>query len=374
MRSYALLLVATLMLFPGVSGALDLRVGEQPLIDRAEKVVDDVYAAGAAVTHLGSVTGDLFAAGGNVLVQGLVTGDVVVAGGSVSVLSDLPDDLRVAGGNVTISGDIKGDVIVFGGQVHISGTIEGDLIAVGASVTLDAPVAGSARFLGSTITINAPISGEVRANVERISLTEKASIGGAFAYTAVQEAEKEAGARVLGGIEFTKRTDLREAATEGLIAFLTVWLVLKFLMLLTSALVIGLVFKKYAIELGQRSLAHPIPEFGIGLVIAIVLPVVSLLLILSFIGMPLGIIGFLSFMALMMYGHIIGAIVLGSLLNSWLFTRPIDVNWKTILLGSVVFYVLGSIPFVGWIARTFFILVALGAALTMKWEIAKEWR
>jgi len=140
------------------------------------------------------------------------------------------------------------------------------------------------------------------------------------------------------------------------------------------ALIIGLYFEKYSRELGKRVFLQPVPEFVAGLVAMISLPIISLLFILSIIGMPLGIIGLMVSAGILLYGHVIAPIIVGSLMNVWLFKRPMEVTWKTVLMGSVAFYAIGLVPVVGFIARTFFILLSVGAALRMKWDIAKEWR
>ena len=275
---------------------------------------------------------------------------------------------------MTLNSDVGGDVIVFGGQVHISGTIKGDLITYGGTVLMDAAVSGKARIGGGDIHINGSIAENTQVQAENVALGSGAVLAGDFEYSAVKEVVKENGAQVVGKETFTPNPDFRKAAKQGVIAFLSLWFFLKFLMLTAGALVIGLFFRKYATELGLRSLAEPVPQAVTGIVTLIVLPVISGILMVSVIGLPLGILGMLSWAALVMTGHLVAPIVLGSLLFAWILHKPIEVNWKTILVGSFVFYFIGFIPFVGWLARTFFLILTVGAMLRMKWRIAKEWR
>jgi len=371
----SILTIAALLLvsLPALSGALELRAGEQSVVQVNEVVTDDLYAAGAAVTHLGEAQHDLAAAGGNILIQGGVTGDLFIVGGTITVLGNVGDDVRIAGGTVSLRGNVAGDVIIVGGQVTLSGPIGGDVVVAGGSVRIEGAVEGSVRTWGSSIVIDAPIGGSVESESEKLVLGERALIAGPLSYRAVSPSDIPDDA-VLGPVTYEKRTDIRDAAQKGLIAFVSLWLVAKFLMTVGCALIIGLYFEKYSRELGKRVFLQPVPEFVAGLVAMISLPIISLLFILSIIGMPLGIIGLMVSAGILLYGHVIAPIIVGSLMNVWLFKRPMEVTWKTVLMGSVAFYAIGLVPVVGFIARTFFILLSVGAALRMKWDIAKEWR
>jgi cytoskeletal protein CcmA (bactofilin family) len=366
---------ALLLLFPVLALALEMRAHDQPTIGANETIAGDIYIAGGSVTHLGKVEGDFVGAGGTVLVQGPVGADVMVSGGTVTVVGPVADDVRVAGGNVTVNSLVTGDVVAFGGQLTIAGHIGGDVVAYGGTIRIDAPVTGDVRLGGGNIYINAPIAGTVRIDAaEKVTLGQSAAIAGDLIYSSASEASVENGARVEGATAYTPRPDIREAATEGLIAFLSLWFIAKFFMMLVAAMLVGLIFKRYATELGRRALVQPLPEFATGLVTVIVLPIISGILLVTIVGIPLGLLGLFLFAAMLVFGGIIAPIVLGSLLNSWIFTKPIEVSWKTILMGVAAFYLAGFVPFVGTLARLFFFFLALGAALRFKWGMAKEWR
>lgn len=366
--------VCVLLIIPIISHGLELRASDQPNVGAQEKIVGDLYIVGGNVTSSGVVSGDLVTAGGSVLLNGEVKSDILAAGGTVTVLGKALDDVRVFGGNVIVTSDVTGDVIVAGGNVQVAGKVGGDVMAAGGAVSIDAPVAGNVRVAGGEVRINAPITGNVEVQADKVSLGSTAKIGGVFMYHAATQAQIADGAEIKGETTYTPRVDVREGLKQGFIAFLSLWFVLKFLMLLTGAMVLGLFFKKYFDELTKRSLQEPMPEFVTGLVTVIVLPIMSAILVATVIGMPLGIIGFTSFIGMMIFGGLIAPILLGNMLSVWLFKKTGETSWKTILLGVVVFYVAGFIPFVGWLARTFFVLLALGAALRIKWSVAKEWR
>ena len=221
--------------------------------------------------------------------------------------------------------------------------------------------------------LNSAVRGSARIDAEKVRFTDKASVGGALNYSAVSEMEKAAGARIAGEISFTPRPDVREAATQGLVAFLSFWFVLKFLMLLLGSLIISYFFHGYSMDLVSRCRARPVQEFALGLATMIALPVISLVLMASLIGLPIGILGFLGFLGLGVFAHLIGPIVFGSFLYSWMFAVAPTVNWKTTVLGATIFYLIWFVPVAGWLARAFFIFLSIGATISFKWDIARKW-
>ena len=141
------------------------------------------------------------------------------------------------------------------------------------------------------------------------------------------------------------------------------------------ALLLGLVFRRYAMTLVENAVTQPLLEMGRGLVVLIVLPVVSALLFFTLIGVPLGFLGLFAFIAAMLGVWMIVPIILGSIAHHALFkTVAYEVSWKTILLGTALYVLVGIIPFLGGLAQFALILLTLGAVLKLKWDIAKEWR
>jgi hypothetical protein len=50
------------------------------------------------------------------------------------------------------------------------------------------------------------------------------------------------------------------------------------------------------------------------------------------------------------------------------------VDWKTISIGSVAYFIFGLIPIVGWLASLFFFVLVVGSATKIKLDIVNEWR
>ncbi len=370
---YGLAMMA--LIIPVAVFSAEFRAGDQPSVGLSERIDNDVYMAGGNVTSAGSVSGDLLVGGGSITISGEVGGDITALGGNIAILSNVGDDIRVGGGNITIQGKVAGDVIVGGGQVTVGGAgVGGDVIIGGGVVRIDAPVEGGLKIGGGNIYINAPIKGDIIIyDADKVTLGKSAVISSNIKYKAKEELTKEDGAVVSGEVSFeeSKRKKVSPALFAGLI---TLWILGKFLILLASALVIGLVFRRYVKEAIAKAVTRPLLELGRGLVVFAALPVLSVLMLVTILGIPFGILGILAFMILIMFSWIVAPIILGSVVHHYYFKGETEVSWKTILLGVFIFQILCIVPLLGWLVRAFAVLVALGAIVAIKWQVAREWR
>ncbi len=365
-----------LVLAPVLALAAEVRVGDQPSTLINTTLADDLYMAGGSATSAGNVQGDVALAGGNVLISGNVSADILAAGGTVTILGTVGDDLRAGGGTIIVQGAVVDDVFIGGGQITLGGSgIGGDAIVGGGSVHIDAPIGGSLRIGGGEAYINAPVGGDVDVRAEKVTLGPRANIQGNFNYHSPSKATLEEGAIVVGETTYDEAASTQGMAVAGFFAFLTIALLIKFFAIFLSALVIASVFKRYTHELVVRAYAEPWSNLGWGLVAMIVLPILSVVLLFTLVGIPFGIIGLLAWVMILVFGIILAPIIIGAVVHKWIWKPAIhEVSWKTILLGTFIYTVLKIIPFIGGLVCFFVVLLAIGVVLGIKKEVAKEWR
>lgn len=374
--SKVIIACAALLLAPAYAAAAEFRMADQPSVGRAEVVSDDMYMAGGVVTSSGEIRGDLIAGGGSVLVSGPVSGDVIAGGGNVTILGDIGDDIRVGGGNVVINGAIAGDAVVGGGQVHLSGpSVGGDVAVGGGTVRIDSPVSGFVKAGGGDVYINAAIGGDVEVDADSVTLGPDAEIAGNFTYTSGKEATIEEGAVVRGETAYTPRQSGAKVGAAALAGIVTLALLAKLLMSLAGAFVVLLVFRRYAHVVVEKAAANPLYEMGRGLVFLILTPIVSVILLVTVIGIPFGVLGLLGYAATLIFVSFVAPIVLGTMTHKLVGKRAEhELSWRTVLLGVVLYFILGLIPVVGWVVKFAIMLLALGAMMNVKWGVMKEWR
>ena len=158
-------------------------------------------------------------------------------------------------------------------------------------------------------------------------------------------------------------------------AFISIVVLIKFLALFLAALLLSLFLRRYANELVEKAATRPLYEIGRGFIALSVLPAASVLLLVTIIGIPLGILGLLGFAVLLLFAGISAPVVLGSIVHRTLLRRPLyEVSWKTILLGVILYMILAVIPVIGWAVCFLFTLLTLGAIVNIKLSVLKEWR
>jgi len=366
--------IVLMMVLPLMSFAAKFKAGEQVSTGKDEKVADDLYMAGGSVISAGGIKGDLITAGGNIIISGDIEEDLIVGGGNINILSNIGDDLRAGGGTVILAGEVKGDVLLGGGQITISGSgVGGDVAIAGGVVNIDAPVAGDVFVAGGNVYINSSIAGDVKIEAEKITLGSSAIISGDLTYKAKKEMTKEDGAVVKGTVDF-KMIERRAVSPEIFVAIFSALLLWKFLALLVCALVVGLVLKRFNKEIITLVTKRPLYELGRGVLVMIAVPVVSIILLMTLVGIPFGVLGLLGFVIMMIFTWILAPIVLGSVVYSYFSKKESEVSWKTILLGVFIFMLLGLIPIIGNLAQMLLLFMTLGSIVALKMQIVKEWR
>lgn len=374
--SWAALIISALIV-PAVALGAEVRTGETPTFSATETVQNDLYLLGGTISSGGKVKGDLILGGGTVVVNGPVSQDILIGGGTISVLSDTGDDVRIGGGNITLAGKVGNDVVVAGGQTQISGAVGGDVIWAGGTLTLSAPVAGNLQLIGGEATINSHISGNVKFNGTKLTLGKDAIIDGTLDYKAVEKAVMEEGAKVMGETTYTEQGGTKKSplSPAGILAILSAFFFGKFIAALLLALALGLSFKRCSFAIINNATAHPVLEIGRGLIVLIVLPIASVIALITLIGIPFGALGLLLFGLLCLTSSAWAAVLVGTLVHKQ-FYKPADyqLTWKTVLAGVLIFSLLGFIPLIGGIAKFVLVLLALGSLVKVIWDSGKEWR
>lgn len=376
-KTFSASVVALALLLPAVGFAAELRAADQSVVGSNELITNDLYIAGGTVTSSGVIEGSLTGAGGTVLVTGPVSNDVTVAGGTLTILGTIGGAVRATGGNITVASSVRTDVVAAGGQVQITGGQVGrDVVVAGGTVRIDSPVTGNVRFIGGQLYLNAPVSGNVDVvTAQKVTLGSAAVISGNFTYKAAQKAVMEAGAQVKGAVKYTPSVSRGEAVKEGLAGLFAFWIIAKFMMLLAGALIFGLCLKRFSAEVVRGAFAQPLSELGRGLVLLVVLPVASILLLITLVGLPFGILGLISLVALGIVSSLIAPVLLGSALYKWIMkTSGYEISWKPIVLGVVAYMLCGLIPILGWVIAFGFWLIALGAIAKTKLDELRNWR
>ncbi|MDD3927249.1 MAG: hypothetical protein PHT33_11395, partial [bacterium] len=330
----------------------------------------DVYISGGTVLIDGTVNGDLVVAGGTVNVNGPVTQDVIAAGGTVTVNGRAGDDIRVAGGTVNINSPVRDDLVVAGGTVTVSGAgIGGDVLVWGGNTNLSAPVTGNVMGSVGNLAIYSRIGGSVNVNTSMLTLGPGAVVAGDLIYTSSKEATINPNARVTGQIRRNQPPQPRQdGRRDGGIGGLLLFLLWSALATIVTGLVLVYLFPRFSSGVVEITWRRFWRSLGIGFLVLVVTPIAAIILLMTVIGIPLGLILLAGWMITLYLAKVFAAIFLGWLVLYLLRNRRATSLIWALLLGAFLYELIQLIPIVGWIFLFGLFLASLGALAVFDFE------
>ena len=373
-RGLAVILVVTLlMILSAVSVlAFDARSGMTVTVASGEVVDDDLYVAAETIIVDGTVDGDLWAAGNTITVNGIVNGSVMAAGRIVNINGDVTHAVRAVAETININGDVDGDVMAGCGKLNIVSTarIGGDLLFGADIAGIDGSIEGNIKGSGSTVTISNGVNGDVELKVESLTILSTANIGGDLSYTSEEEADIQSGAQITGAtthkLPEVKPEEKRDWTKVFPFVLFTSALskLISFLMAFVTGVVIIFLAPKKLTSITDAIGTRPGPSAGWGAMILFLTPIAALIVCLTIIGIPLGLI------ALALYGIALylAQIPVGLFIGRWIIGRFRVVESKAIMVGALavglaILKLLSLIPYFGFFVGFVVVLFGLGAVV-----------
>ena len=343
---FVALVVVGLAVAPG-AGAATFLVGEKD-VSTSGAVDDDLFIVGNGVMISDDVAQDVFAGGQAVTVQSQVGGDVFAGGNFVHVKGVVNDDVLVAGEKVEITAASVDDVFAGGNRVDISSNtvVNGSVFAAGQTVTIAGTVKGSVKMAGDNMVIKsgAVIEGDLLTYGEKEPIIEE-------------------GAQVLGKTTHKVREvkEVGRASIGRWVSSVVAWFV-------AGVLLIYLLpgFARRVTETAVKSSGKSI---GLGLLWILLFFPALVLLMVTVVGIPIAImLAFLTALSCML-AIVYATVTVGVwAINKISKSENMDIKWQHVLLGVVIYKLLGLVPLVGWLLVLAVTLLALGALLISLWQ------
>jgi cytoskeletal protein CcmA (bactofilin family) len=254
------------------------------------------------------------------------TDHVVVTGGAVVPAGQTAGDIVVLDGTVRIAGHATGNVVSVSGPIRVTGRVDGDLIAV-----------SDRAFLGP----GSRVGGDLRYGDERPVLAPGASVGGKISHENWSHA----------------------ANGWGWVSTLGWWLAVSVSTLIAGALLVWLA--PGALHAAERAVReHLGAAVGWGVAIAIGVPLLAILALITLVGIPFGIALLLAAIPVLLIAYVTTA---------WLVGRRVLRNrsasaWWALLAGWAILRVLALIPVAGSLIGLVATVVGLGALAVALWQ------
>lgn len=329
-------------------------------------LLDNVYAAGGSVDVLGDLEHDLVAAGGTINIRQLVKGDVIVAGGSVNLSGRVGDDVRAAGGTVSIGGPVGGEVVAAGGTVTLTPEtrVEGRAWLGGGRVVVAGRIGRELKVAAASVSVGGEVDGDVWIAARTIEILPTAHIKGDLAYTSVKPARIAPGAEIQGRVIYTKPVLAERARWIGLVVVTLIRIA--FLGgVIVCGVVLLLLFPGFAVSAAGTISSDPWKSLGVGFLVLIVTPIVGIILMVTIIGIPVGVVLGALYMVALLLGYLTAAVFLGELVAR-LVGRGLELSTGgrvfSLVLSLVFLALIRLIPVLGGIVAMLAVVIGLGAA------------
>jgi hypothetical protein len=323
------------------------------------------FAAGDQVVIEGTVNGDAYVAGGIVEVDGTINGDLLAAGGQLTINGTVSDNIRAAGGNIQVNGKVGKNISAAGGSIAVgkSGSVGGGVLAACGNLSVSGTVARDAKVASGSMSLIGTINGNVDFTGDNLSVLQGGRIGGNLS-ACVKEKEHVdvAQGAVLGKVDVTTYEARPVHHILGLRPFRFWAKIVWALSLLLVGLVLAFVFPKQLREMGLTINRVPGRSVLWGIVGLILIPIGSVILLATVIGIPLG----LLTLALFLWMLYLTQLTLGVFVGHRLFGIEEKKGWNlfwAFTVGLIIVQALTFIPYVRFFVALAGVIFGLGAIL-----------
>jgi hypothetical protein len=133
------------------------------------------------------------------------------------------------------------------------------------------------------------------------------------------------------------------------------------LVALFAVLVWFLFFRQMLERVVSQTNKHPLRNMLIGFGVFFLAPIATVILIMSTLGLLIGITFFFVYLVLIAVTIIVSSVVTGSLMAKFIFKSPVTVSLNYVLLGTVTTFFLMYVPIIGPVLLAALWLTTLGA-------------
>ena len=322
-----------------------------------------------------TVEGDAFLAGGQVSIASEVKGDLIVAGGELSIGGSVGDDLYAAGGDVKLDAIVTGNARLAGGDVALgpATVVAGAVSLTGARVTFEGNSHGHLQASAASVNVDGAVHGDAEVRSEELVIGPNTRIGGRLVYHGPSAPSVPEGAVIAGGVEFHKANASRYLEDSGdrwQDRAHSVGSFLWFVGVFVAGTLFLVLFPGYSTRAAETIGREPLKVIGLGLAILVCVPFVTLVLLITIIGIPLALLVIPLYLLLIFLGWVTVALFIAQCgLAATRTGQPVTLGWRllALLLGLVALWLLQRIPLVGGLIVFIALMAGVGGLVWQAW-------
>jgi len=363
-----LFIFSLLFINPGASFGAEIISSENINLNSDSKISNEnYYLAGTDILIEEEILNDLSAAGGSIIISENINGDVNIIAKDVVIKGNVSEDIIIIAGNVEISGDVKGDVFIFGGKVLIqeSSSIKGDIIVLGGELDYMGSLIGDISAITGKVFLNGYIGGDSTITTQNLSIGDFFGLSkdSSFSYFSPEKVEEPEEFKDQFMYNRTKKWSDNGIVESSLTTFFGFLSLFRFVTTILLMYLLIYLFKSFSENTVKYGTKKWIQAFLIGVITTIAIPAISIILMVSLIGFPLGIILLTIFSIIVIIRIAVASMIIGGWIRK--INNRLDNNRHATFLYSViglgVLSIIKYIPYIGESVFVFVYIIAIGS-------------
>lgn len=360
--------------------------------DQTENFDDDLFISGNSIRFESYLEGDLIGASRELVFSGDCRGNINWACQWITVTGIVENSIRAFAQTIDINSEI-GRNLIAGAQKVVVGPIthiEKDATIFAEEVEFEGYVGHELKISASSIVLSGQIDGDVAIQAGKLTIMPNTKIGGNLSYKTPEDIKIPDTVEITGATEWVEyhgeeeKSDYRAFKPFMVslmmfiaISFIYYFLVFVILLLFNNAAIViitllsliisGLIVIKLNKNTATRAVGvlenRFLTALGLGILVILLFPFVSLIAFISFIGWPLGFILLFAFGTFSFAGAVYSSQFIGCAIGKTLNLGKKQLSAITYIIGVVIVALLSLIPIVGWLVVLVVIASGLGALI-----------
>lgn len=327
------------------------------------------YKIGEIIEINESIDGDVIVMAQKLKINAPVAGDVLAIAEEIEINNDIEGDLRIAGKNIIINGKIKKNTNIFSANTEIgeNAILEKDLLIFGQNIINKGIIKGNLNASADgKIELKNTIEGDADiklGDTGKLIISPNSSINGNLSYTSSEEANIADGAIIKGEKKHINPEDIKEEKKVNWF-----WKLIALFSMLALGMVAIMIDKKNTMSAVEEIIKHSNKSLLFGILYIICIPVISIALLCTLIGIPISLMLLAIFFIILYISQVFASIAIGKMLTKKY--KISDIN--AMIIGVLVFTILVSLPWIGGAFRLLAILIGMGAIINTKRQLLRE--
>src|SRR5215470_8205338 len=309
------------LMMPGYAAAIETRKGDSIEVGKSETIKGDIFLTGHQITVNGNVDGDVYAFGQDIEINGHITGDLLTGAQTVRVTGQIDGNIRAFVNTVTVPGIVGRNLMAWAQVVNVdsAGRVGRSVTSFCQTLGAEGKVGGDLVAFDQSTRVAGTVEGGINARGEMLTIKSTAHVGGPVKFEGEKEPHVEDGAKLAAGpVSFTKHQPHSRMETGS---GYYIWRLLWSSSFILLGIVLIWVMPSFAGECVTAA-ENVGASLGLGVLVGISVPIAAVLVCITFVGIPIGIMGFMLWLVLLFTAQL----VVGGLIGRWILGRTED-NW-----------------------------------------------